>query len=167
MRFKFPGLCFLLLIGSLAIADTDIEFSGTLIAEPCLVSTDSEDQTVEFGTVVNKIFINHTRSVPESFSIKLLECDLTVGNNVTVTFSGTEDGLQSDTFAVTGAAEGIAIAIENENSTPVIPEEAMKPVPLSGETTILNYRAYVQANDYSKVKEGDFQSVVSFLLEYD
>ncbi|PNF13478.1 type 1 fimbrial protein [Enterobacter cancerogenus] len=150
-----------------AWADTTIEYSGTLIADPCVVDTDSEDQTVDFGTVVKKTFINHTRSVAEPFRIRLLECDLTAGNNVAVTFNGTESSDHSETFAVTGEAKGITIALEDSDGNAVKPARPMKPVPLTGEETILDYRAYVQSSDYSNVREGAFESVVSFMLEYD
>ncbi|WP_318373709.1 fimbrial protein [Enterobacter sp.] len=148
-------------------ADTTIEYSGTLIADPCVVDTGSEDQIVDFGTVVKKTFINHTRSVAEPFRIRLLECDLTAGNNVAVTFNGTEASDQPNTFAVTGEAQGIAIALEDSDGNAVKPAATMKPVPLTGEETILNYRAFVQSSDYSNVREGAFESVVSFTLEYD
>ncbi|WP_312927794.1 fimbrial protein [Pseudescherichia sp.] len=145
-------------------AETTVEYSGTLIADPCVVDTGSEDQTIDFGNVVKKTFINHTRSSAEAFRIRLIECDLTAGNNVAVTFNGTEAG---DQPAVTGDARGVAIALEDGRGNPVKPALAMKPVPLSGEETILDYRAFVQSSDYSTVREGAFESVVSFTLEYD
>lgn len=150
-----------------AFSDTTVEYSGTLIADPCVVDTASEDQTVDFGSVVKKTFINHTRSIAEPFRIRLIECDLTAGNNVAVTFNGPEASDQPDAFAVTGDAQGVAIALEDNSGNPVKPAKAMKPVPLSGDETILDYRAFVQSSDYSKVREGAFESVVSFTLEYD
>ncbi|WP_024547672.1 fimbrial protein [Siccibacter turicensis] len=149
------------------LADTNVEYSGTLIADPCVVDTGSEDQTVDFGTVVKKTFSNHTRSIAEPFRIRLIECDLTAGNNVAVTFNGTEANDQPGAFAVTGDAQGVAIALEDSDGNAVEPAKTMKPVPLTGEETILNYRAFVQSSDYSNVREGAFESVVSFTLEYD
>ncbi|MGA4650078.1 fimbrial protein [Citrobacter portucalensis] len=149
-------------------ADTAVDYSGTLIADPCVVDIGSEDQIVDFGTVVKKTFINHTRSVAEPFRIRLIECDLTAGNNVAVTFNGAEADGQPGTFAVTGDAQGVVIALEDNDGNPVEPAKMMKPIPLTEEETILNYRAFVQKrSDSLNVREGVFESVVSFSLEYD
>lgn len=147
--------------------ETALEFKGKLIADPCQVSADSDYQTVEFGTIVSKTFINHNRTSPKRFKIHLEECDLELGNSVKIKFTGDEDSQQLNTFKVSGDAAGIAIAIEDEHGSTVKPDEYMSPVKLNEGDMILNWNAYVQSGDYQKIKEGSFESSVTFHLEYE
>ena len=80
---------------------------------------------------------------------------------------GTEDADQPGLFAVTGTAGGIAIAIEDADGTPVLPNTAMRPAALTAGDTHLNFQAFVSAPVHSRVREGDFECVTTFLLEYD
>ncbi|WP_421512472.1 fimbrial protein (plasmid) [Enterobacter sp. JS8-1] len=159
--------CALMALSFSAVADTDLQFKGVLISDPCIVDTDSEEQVVEMGTIAAKTFINHQRSAPKNFKILLKECDLSLGNTVSVTFDGKEDISQPGTFAVTGDASGVAIALEDTNGKPIKPGEELKPVQLYQGETVLNYVAYVQGSDFSKVKEGAFESKAVFFLEYE
>ena len=150
---SFPLM--LLLAGvSVTHADTDVYFSGNLIADPCELHFDSEDQIVDFRE-------------RERFSIWLTECDLSLGDTVTVTFMGTEDSAQPGLFAVSGTASGIAIAVEDENGVPVKPNVPMRPAALRSGDTFLNFQAFISAPVHSLVREGDFECVTTFLLEYD
>ncbi|WP_249226295.1 fimbrial protein [Entomohabitans teleogrylli] len=156
------------LAGAPVQADTDVLFSGTLIADPCELHVDSEDQIVDFRNVPSKTFIKYHRSERERFSIWLTECDLSLGDTVTVTFIGAEDADQPGMFALTGGtAAGIAIAVEDIDGTPVKPNVPMRPAALSAGDTILNFQAFISAPDHSRVREGDFECVTTFLLEYD
>lgn len=149
------------------MAATDLDFRGTLIAEPCALAAQSEEQTVNFGPVASQTFYANNRTAPRSFAIKLTECDLTMGTTVSVMFSGEPDSNQPDTFAVTGSAAGIAIALETKEGNRVIPGEVAAPVALSANETVLSYKAFVQGNVATAVSEGDFQSIVTFSLQYE
>lgn len=150
-----------------AVADTDVIFNGTLVADPCEVHIDSEDQIVDFRNIPSKTFIEYHRSEPERFSIRLTECDLSLGETVKVTFVGAEDGRQTGLFAVTGTAQGLAIAIEDEGGSPVLPNVPLRPAALTAGDTYLNFRAFVSAPVHSQLQDGDFECVTTFLLEYD
>lgn len=168
MKTRFPVTLLLAALSSPnAFSATTIKYSGTLIAEPCMVETGSKAQTVDFGAISNKTFISHNRTLAEPFSIRLLKCDLTAGNNVRVTFNGPEASDQPGAFLVTGEAQGVAIVIEDSSGNDVKPGVAIKPAPLTGEETLLDYRAYVQSKAASAVTEGAFEAIVSFTLEYD
>ena len=80
---------------------------------------------------------------------------------------GAEDVDQPGLFAVTGTAAGIAIAIEDADGTPVLPNTKMRPTALTAGDTNLNFQALVSAPVQSRVREGDFECVTTFLLEYD
>lgn len=164
---SIPLLLFVLAGMSSTSADTDVNFSGTLVADPCELHVDSEDQTVDFRNVPSKTFIKYHRSERERFSIWLTECDLSLGDTVTVTFMGTEDIEQPGLFAVTGAAKGIAIAVESADGTPMVPNIPMRPSALTAGNTFLDFQAFISAPVHSRVREGDFECVTVFLLEYD
>ena len=117
-------------------ADTDVYFTGNLVADPCELHVDSEDQIVDFRNIPSKTFIKYHLSERERFSI-------------------------------TGTAGGIAIAIEDADGTPVLPNTTMRPTALTTGDTNLNFQAFVSAPVHSRVREGDFECVTTFLLEYD
>lgn len=149
------------------MADTDVDFSGTLVADPCQVDVDSEDQIVDFGAIPSKTFISHLQSAPETFHILLRDCDLALGNKVSVTFYGNRDTAESSLFAVTGEARGIALAITDSDGMPVTPDGAQTWRPLAEGDVQLTWQARVQSTAGSAVTEGEFQSVVTFSLQYE
>lgn len=165
MKCILTAILFMLLAGS-ALADTDMLFEGTLVSEPCSVDVKSAEQTIDFRVIAAKTFLTNKRSAPIAFSIKLVDCDLSVGTRVSTTFIGTEDSTQTGTFAVTGGAQGVAIALETDDGDAILPNQTTSPEKLSDDETVLNYKAYVQGNDASAVKEGEFTSVVTFSLTY-
>ncbi|NIG46418.1 type 1 fimbrial protein [Enterobacter sp. Acro-832] len=160
-----------LLCGALASlpaqADTDVEFSGTLVADPCVVDTDSQEQEIDFGNIASKTFINHESTAPKDFRIRLLECDLTLGTQVSVTFLGDESLTQPGAFAVTGDAKGIAVRIEDAEGRTVAPNRAHGAGDLLQGETVLAYRARVTAKNVSEVTEGEFMAVATFALDWE
>ena len=151
----------------LMAGDIDVEFSGTLITDPCEVKTESEDQTIEFNPISARRFIDHNESTPVSFSIWLRECDLSLGEQVSVTFYGENTGLNPALFAVTGTAEGIAMAITDSSGHPVLPGESQDQITLVKGDNQLMWQARIQSTVGQQVKEGEFQSVLTFSLEYE
>lgn len=165
---KIPWIAFALHFFYIsALADTDLQFKGVLISNPCNIDTESEEQVVEMGVIGAKTFINHHRSAPKIFKVILKECDLSLGKTVSVMFEGNEDDDQPGTFAVTGDAGGISIALEDTDGRPIKPGVEMNPVPLKEGEMVLNYTAYVQNLDFSKVKEGAFVSKAVFFIDYE
>lgn len=151
-----------------ALASVDMNFRGILGADSCKLSTDSQDQIIEFPTIVRSTFKNNSRSAPQKFALNLLDCDLSMGESVKVTFYGEESREQPGTFAITeGDAQGVTIAIESASGVAIKPSVAMRPVILMEEGNVLNFRASIQGNDYAAIKEGQFVSSVKFVLEYE
>ena len=160
-----------------AIAGTaDIKLFGTLVAEPCILGDggDGKDITVDFGTIPAKNFysIYSNRTWTQKFKIVLLECDLTLGNLVKVTFNGTEDAEQPGLLAITSVdgVQHIALGIESEAGIELPINQQTNAYTLNSGTTELNFMAYVQASETGvKNKDigfGNFNAVASFSLEY-
>lgn len=150
-----------------AQADAALEFSGTLVSEPCKLATDSLEQTVEFGPLALSTVALRSGSVPHEFTIRLEECDLTAGNQVSVTLEGEEDLLQPGAFVVSGSASGIALWIESENGKAVLPNITQPAFELANGTVLLGYRAQIKAQDAKRIQAGDFTSVITFALAYE
>lgn len=150
-----------------AIAETQLAFKGTLVADPCQVATDSEDQEINFAAIASKTFINNQRTLPKPFQIQLMDCDLSLGNSVSVTFEGERDLQQQDAFGVTGGAKGVAIVLEDKSGHIIKPGVATMPKSLQSDNTILEYQAFVQSRAFTEVEEGPFASIVTFSLQYE
>lgn len=148
-------------------ADTDIHFSGVLVAEPCQLATDSEEQIVDFGSIAARQFINSQLTPSKSFSIRLTECDLSVGQNVTVTFIGDESAEQPGLFAVVGEAKGIAVLLMNDDEQTILPGKSISSLLLSGNENTFTFQAAVSGPDFSSVTAGEFASTLIFSLEYN
>lgn len=147
-------------------ADTDVEFSGALIAEPCQIDSDSEDMTIEFGAIAAKTFIDHTESAPKRFSVWLRECDLELGSQVIVTFNGNKSSDNADYFAVTGLSKDIALKIVDGAGDIVKPGKQQAKHELDKGDTELQWQASIIHTSSDDVTPGDFYSTVNFLLEY-
>ncbi|NDJ59244.1 type 1 fimbrial protein [Enterobacteriaceae bacterium 4M9] len=164
LKVSLAGMAF---YTSAAMADTKVEFSGTLVADPCLVETDSQEQTVELRAIPARTFMDEIQSAPETFHIQLKECDLSLGSQVSVTFSGEKDSVDPSLFEVHGSARGIALAIEDSDGRAVAPDDEQHPVSLSQDDTTLTWRVRTQSTSGGNVGEGEFSAVVIFSLRYE
>lgn len=146
---------------------TEVEFSGTLVADPCQVDLVSANQTVEMWPVATSTFINHETSGPKDFAIHLKDCDLSLGTQVSVTFLGEKDSVNPDLFAVNGTAQGIALTIFDSSGKRIVPDEQQRAEALSGTEMTLKWQARVQSTVGRDVTEGEYQSTITFRLEYE
>nr|WP_241391353.1 MULTISPECIES: fimbrial protein [Serratia]ULG12082.1 SefF [Serratia entomophila]ULG12399.1 SefF [Serratia entomophila]ULG18345.1 SefF [Serratia proteamaculans]ULG19681.1 SefF [Serratia proteamaculans] len=158
---------FFILLNHASWADTDIHFSGILVAEPCQLATDSEDQIVDFGSIAARQFINNNQTSPKSFNLRLIDCDLSIGRSVIFTFTGDEDADQPGLFAVAGEAKGIAIVLMDDEGNKVQPGKAMSASSLTEAENSFSFQAAVSGPEFSLVSAGSFTSTVMFSLEYN
>lgn len=150
------------------LADTDVVFNGRLVADPCQVELESQSQTVEFSPIVARHFSNNEESYPVQFFIKLLECDLSLGSQISVTFIGDQDLLKPDFFALDGTTEGLALSIKDSNGKQVIPGVRQETIALNGIENTLSWQARLTSTaGYGGVTEGEYIAVVTFQLEYE
>lgn len=152
-------------------AESDINFRGTLISEPCTVT--ENDIVIDFGTIPNKNFYDYMppRTWLKSFQVALKDCDLSLGNQVKVMFTGMEDAEQHGRLAVTGiGVKNIAVGIQGINGKDIPINKQTESYPLSAGTTILKFKSYIQASSAGiknhAVGLGSFEATASFVLEY-
>ncbi|NIF33017.1 type 1 fimbrial protein [Enterobacter sp. Cy-643] len=148
-------------------AETDVEFSGTLVSTPCRVQVGDEGLTVDFGELAAKNIMDNGQTEPVLFHIQLSECDLSLGSQVFVKFNGENVATNSALFAVTGGASGIGLSLTDSEGNTVIPGDEQKPVPLSAGTNQLTWLASIQATNEGPVQPGEFYSIVEFVMRYE
>lgn len=155
-----------------AMAVTDnLHFSGNLVADPCVLDPTTETIDVDFGTVIDKYLYINERIHSQPFTVRLLECDLSLGTTVTLTFSGTADSELTDMLAVSGTASGIAIGLETTDGTALAFNKATPAFALTSGTTELVLKSYVQGKPTAiqnrSIVKGAFNAVANFTLNYE
>jgi len=149
----------------------NLQFSGNLVAEPCVLDPETETVELDFGTIVDKYLYINERIHSHPFTIRLLECDLTIGTTVSLTFSGTADSELTDMLAVTGTASGIAIGLETLDGTALAFNSATPTFSLSAGTTNLTLKGYVRGKPTAiqnhAIVKGEFNATANFTLNYE
>ncbi|MBM7016677.1 type 1 fimbrial protein [Enterobacter cloacae] len=154
----------------------DVDFKGTLVAEPCVVSSgpEGDNVVVDFGTISDKTFysIYGRRTWLQSFHILLTECDTTLGKEVKITFTGTEDVEQPGLLAVNSSSgvKHVAIGLQTHKGEDLQLNTQTQGYTLYTGNTQLDFKAYVQASNEGvknhSVGRGTFEAVSTFELEY-
>lgn len=152
-------------------AINNLSFDGTLVADPCELDPTTASITLDFGTVVDKYLYRNTRTHGQPFTLRLLECDLNLGNQVELTFKGAESAELPGLLAPESpAASGIAVGMELNDGTPL---PLNKKVPaftlISGINNII-LNGYVigepSAIKNRTIQRGAFSATATFELNY-
>ncbi|MFV9670047.1 exotoxin [Pantoea graminicola] len=165
-------LFLLLLINSRAYGVTDnLNFSGNLVADPCVLDPETEVIELDFDTIIDKYLYINQRTHSQPFTVRLLECDLSLGTTVSLTFSGAADSELTDMLAVTGMARGIAIGLETTDGVILPFNKATPAFELTAGTTELVLKGYVQGRPTAiqnrSIIRGKFSAVATFTLNYE
>lgn len=75
--------------GGLKVTGDNLNFDRTLVADPREPDPNTTDITLVFGTVIDTYSYLNTRTHAQPFPLRFLKCDLSLGNQVKVTFIGT------------------------------------------------------------------------------
>jgi P pilus assembly protein, pilin FimA len=155
------------------LAEPNMRMYGALVAEPCVIPPGEEEIQLEFGTIVDKYLYLNTRTLGETLAIHLTECDLSLGNTVTVAFLGKESIELPGHLALDSGskASGIAIGLETKDSQPLPLNKASDKYILHKGDNMIEFKAYVQgepkAMNEKKIGYGTFSAVTTFSLSYD
>lgn len=149
----------------------NLQFSGALVTEPCNLDPATSEIVVDFGTVIKKELYLHTRTTGLPFNINLTDCDTSLGKLVTLTFKGAENSKLPGMLAVTGAASGIGIGLEDSSGAPLAVNEPTPQLSLHDGTMHFSFRAYVQGEPEAitekSIINGDFTSAATFEMSYE
>lgn len=107
-----------------------INFTGTITASPCSVTTGTASQTVTIPSVTDVQLMNATSAssgFPEqAFSIVLEKCGSGI-NNALVSFSGTTDG-QPFFLKNNGTATGMAVVVKDSTKANTVQFDGTSPL---------------------------------------
>lgn len=166
-------LLFLMLFfqGKSGAVTDNLKFSGNLVAEPCVLDPATESIELDFGTIIDKYLYINQRIHSQPFTVRLLDCDLSLGSTVSLTFSGSTDSELTDMLAVSGTARGIAIGLETTEGTAIPFKKVTPAFRLMSGTTELILKGYVQAKPTAlknrTIVRGPFNAVANFTLNYE
>lgn len=150
--------------------ENNLNFSGTLVSEPCDLDPSTTDITVDFKSVVEKYLYLNTRTNSVPFTINLINCDISIQNSVTFSFTGTEDSELPGLLNVTGTASGIAIGIEKNDGTPIPLNIATPAYQLANGSNTFSFQAYVEGEPKAIAEQsiiaGSFSSIATFEMNY-
>lgn len=156
--------------------ESHIGFKGTLVEDPCTVAPGPDGKNIEvnFGNVPNKnlYHLAEGRSWKEKFQIQLLDCDLSLGAKVKVTFSGPEDPEQPGLLALNNSsgAMHVAVAITDSDGTLIPLNRQTDAYSLNKGTTALDFSAYLSTTQDAIKKHdiglGTVMATATFMLEY-
>ncbi|CAI1553035.1 fimbrial protein [Serratia fonticola] len=176
MRFSALLISLTIGLGSLSNvsqAVDNVRFRGALVADPCTLRVTDENINIDFGSIVEKYLYLNTRTLGVPLVLHLDDCDLSLGNMVKLTFSGTENSRLNGLLAISGASQtsGIGIGIETQQGNKVaLNTGSYNQGLISGNNTI-SLRTYVQgepdAISQKTINPGDFTASATFLLEYE
>lgn len=150
-----------------------LNYTGSLVAEPCIIEPGYEDIALDFGTVIDKYLYLNTRTQSRPFEIRLAECDLSIGKTVSVTFRGTESAELTGLLAVDSSSEakGIAIGLETTEARPLAFNKESDKFALEAGNSRIALKAYVQGEPTAirdkNITRGPFSAVATFRLEYE
>ncbi|CAI0716302.1 Major MR/P fimbria protein precursor [Serratia entomophila] len=180
MTKAFHGLliCFgLALPIGVVLADPSPEVSllyqGSLVAEPCTLLPEDENLRLDFGTLVDKYLYLNGRTHGALLQLHLVDCDVSLGTTLKVTFSGAENAFLPGLLALSAGSEasGIAIGMETPQGLPLPLNQAGAKYPLQDGSTVISILAYVQGEPEAiaqkTIGRGPFSAVATFNLEYE
>lgn len=166
-------------IGALMVApvfaadENNVHLYGALVAEPCVVQPGDEDIPLDFGTVIDKLLYQNSRTPGQSFAIHLQGCDLSLGNRVAMTFRGTENTALPGLLAIDAGsqARGIAIGLETTEGKALALNVTSGQYPLQAGSNVLALKAFVQGEPEAltsrSIERGAFSATATFMLAYE
>lgn len=150
--------------------DGTVNISGIIQDNTCELAPDSQNKTVNMGTVTGAQFSRVGDFSPvKNFTLDLQNCG-PAASEATVTFSGTQDAQNPDLFALEAtedAANGLALGVYDGNGQRIVPGGTSEGVPLEpGQTSVeMVFSArYVAVQD--SVTAGSANVVLTFVVNY-
>ena len=147
--------------------DGQVNITGSIQGNTCVVDTDSKNMTVDMGTVASKQFYEAgVTTQAHAFTIKLVKCG-DAASAVGVTFHGTLDGKDSRLLAIEGGARGVGIALLdlNRQMVPLNTESIEYPLTPGAQAVNLDFFAQYMANG-ATVTSGQANATATFVLNY-
>ncbi|HDX4051638.1 TPA: fimbrial protein [Enterobacter soli] len=154
-----------------ANATDNLQIRGVLVNEPCVLDPTENTLTVDFKTVIKKGLYKETRTPAFPFTIRLTDCDTSIGKDVMLTLSGDESTALPGLLTTHGSGSaGIAIGIEMPDKTPIAVNKATAAYALQDDVTEIHLQAFVEAEPDAIKNQtlvaGDFSATATINASY-
>lgn len=170
----FPGLNAIAASGDdLELLGNTVNLHGRIIDQPCVISPESADQSVDMGVVDVRDLYSAGGGAQVPFVIRLTNCKPDIFRMAKVTFSGTEDPQMSGALAFSaGSAKGAGIRLYDATQSPLDLGSPSSGYVLSGsiDNELLfsaRVEGYPDAIAANNIKPGDYTAVASFIVSYE
>ncbi|MEG2569277.1 MAG: fimbrial protein, partial [Acinetobacter sp.] len=145
--------------------------NGKLVSEPCSLDSGSQFIPISHGNIVSKYFYLTPRTPGVEFNINLIDCDISLGTQATVTFVGRESiALPGYLIPDDGDTHGIAFGIETMKGDLVPMNQASPIFTLSDGTNELKLKGFIRAEqdaiDKQTILAGPFTGTATFEINY-
>lgn len=163
-----------MLIPSFLFADDNLKFDGELVRLPCVISSGDDDIPLNFGNIVDKYLYINERTLGQSITIHLINCDTSLANFVHISFSGIENNALPGYLKVNSgsATPGFAIGIEGDNEGVIgINQPSQIKLNLEDGNMEVNFNAFVRGEPQAivnrTISRGAFNAILNFNLNYE
>ncbi len=178
IKYKFCGWMLMMVGGAGTVQaasppSVSLSYRGSLVAEPCTLLPEDESIAVEFGTVIDKYLYLNTRTHSKPFQLHLIDCDISLGKTVKITFSGTESIALPGLLALDGSSEakGVAIGLETQDGQALALNQQSRGYDIIDGNNVITLQAYVKGEPEAirnkAIERGMFTAVATFALEYE
>ena len=142
------------------------------MAEPCVIPPGAENIELDFGTVIDKYLYLNQRTPGKEFALPLDECDLSLGETVSISFNGMESVALPGLLAInSGDVSGIAIGLETSSGELLPLNQLSGKQRLQPGSNSIRLKAYVrgepEAIKNKTIGRGQFSATAAFPLSYD
>ncbi|PNA02133.1 MULTISPECIES: fimbrial protein [unclassified Pseudomonas] len=166
--YKIIAVCMTAcLVGQAQANEDNLFFSGTLVNEPCVLATESEAVTLDFGNIVDKALYLNGRTRGEPVVLRLQNCTPEVGaKGVSITLHGAES---IDPPGLLVVAEGLLVGLERGNGQALALNKAHPMGDLVNGENLIGFNAYLQRDLLAGqiLQPGRFEGTVTFSLSYE
>lgn len=150
----------------------DISLSGTVIAtRACYLDPGTADIELRDDGIVDKMLYAGERTRGKVFSIDLLNCDVSLGRDVVLTFSGTQGAVPGYLVPDDNVPpSGLVIGLESQDGTPVPFNQPVTAARLNDGDNHLILRGFIQAEPGAiaahSIRLGAFTASATFTVSY-
>ncbi|WP_433587150.1 fimbrial protein [Providencia alcalifaciens] len=170
---KWAWSFLLMVLPTLVVAATDgsamVNYSGTLVALPCTIEPGTEDIYIDMGEVPNKSLNSYTRLPGKLVEFELKDCDVSLGNMITVLPTGKTNALGLLKFDQGSTASGAVIRLETLNGIPLIINVPHSISIIENGDMTIRLMAVLQHDplDSNDIVVGEYTATLNFAFNYE